>query len=393
MPDVVIENPVLNSPFDQPCRHFRFGDEGITNEIVPERRVSSYFVPIPAAKKKGKQLVLDTEWTAERIEENVFINRVRARVAVWRRGGHQGVTSVTRRLLEYWTGPEREKKLFFCQIEALETAIYLTEVAGKSGDAWIEETLRRAAQDANPLLYRVALKMATGSGKTVVMAMLIAWQALNKLANPQDRRFSDAFLVVTPGITIRDRLRVLLPSDPESYYRQRDLLPPDLMEELGKAKVLITNYHAFMLREKVAAGKLTKSILAHGQQQTPFTETPDEMVRRVCRELGSKKNIVVINDEAHHCYRRRAGGRGGEARRGRAQRGGEARRRSPHLDLRPGGGEGEARREGGVRPLRNALLPARLRLPGGDPLPVGRLGLLPDRRHRERHRQGPPGAR
>ena len=149
--------------------------------------------------------------------------------------------------------------------------------------------------------------MATGSGKTVVMAMLIAWHTLNKRANPQDARFSDTFLIVTPGITIRDRLRVLLPNDPWNYYRERDIVPAQLLDQLGQAKILITNFHAFQLRENVAAGKITKSILADWQP-SPFTETPDQMVRRVCRELGTKKNIVVLNDEAHHCYRRKPDG-------------------------------------------------------------------------------------
>jgi type III restriction enzyme len=210
-------------------------------------------------------------------------------------------------LIEHWTDPSREKKLFFCQNEALETAIYITEVAKKYGDAWIENTLRAANDGSNPGLPRIAFKMATGSGKTVVMAMLIAWHTLNKQANPQDIRFSDTFLIVTPGITIRDRLRVLLPNDPENYYRQRDIVSAYMMEQLGKAKILITNFHAFQQRETVAAGKITKSILANGQPN-PFTETPDQMVRRVCRELGSKKNIIVLNDEAHHCYRRKPDG-------------------------------------------------------------------------------------
>ncbi len=305
MKQVVIENPILNSPFEEPRRHFRFSEEGITDEIVAARRVSSYFIPIPRPKKKNpRQLAFETEWTADRIEENKFINQVRKRVALWRKGGTLGMTRTTARLLEYWQRPDRERKLFFCQIEALETAIYLTEVAGKYGDAWIENELRRANADANPLLFRLAIKMATGSGKTVVMAMLIAWHALNKLANPQDARFSDAFLIVTPGITIRDRLRVLLPNDPQNYYRQLDLAPPDWLAELGKARFVITNFHAFLLRERMAAGKLTKTILGQGQAN-PFTETPDQMVRRVCRELGNKKNLVVLNDEAHHCYRRK----------------------------------------------------------------------------------------
>jgi type III restriction enzyme len=307
MKQVVIENPVINSPFDEPKRHFKFTDEGITNEIVEKRRVSSYFIPIARPKKKGKQLLLDTEWTQDRIEENKFVNEVRAKVEKWRQGGHVGVTKTTAQLLDYWCHPHRDKKLFFCQIEAAETAIYITEVAGKYGDAWIENDLRRGNEDANPLLFRIAFKMATGSGKTVVMAMFIAWHALNKLANPQDARFSDAFLIVTPGITIRDRLRVLLPNVLQNYYREHDLLPPEMMEELQKTKIIITNFHAFIPREHTAAGKLTKQILNKGAETSAFTETPDQMVRRVCRELGTKKNIVVINDEAHHCYRRRVG--------------------------------------------------------------------------------------
>jgi type III restriction enzyme len=148
--------------------------------------------------------------------------------------------------------------------------------------------------------------MATGSGKTVVMAMLIAWHVLNKLANPKDARFTDTFLLVTPGITIRDRLRVLLPSDPGNYYRAMDIVPPDLLDKMGQAKILITNYHAFLRREKVKAAALTKEILRQGGDSA-FTESEGEMVRRVCRGLGNKRGIIVINDEAHHCYRRRVG--------------------------------------------------------------------------------------
>ena len=307
MSQVVIENPVINSPFDEPTRHFRFGDEGITDEIVDGRRTSSYFVPIARPRKKGGQLAFDTEWVQERIQENELINDIRRRVALWRQAGYPSVTPTTARLLTYWINPDREKKLFFCQIEALETIIYLAEVARRSGDAWIENALREANDQSNPGLPRIALKMATGSGKTVVMAMLIAWHTLNKAAYPQDARFGNTFLIATPGITIRDRLRVLLPNDPQNYYRQRDILPAHEMEQLGQAKILITNFHAFTLREKVAAGKLTKSILAGGETSA-FTETPDQMVRRVCRELGTKQNIIVINDEAHHCYRRKPDG-------------------------------------------------------------------------------------
>jgi type III restriction enzyme len=301
---VIIENPVINSPYEEPKRYFRFTDEGITNEVVEPRRISSYFIPIAKPKKKSNQreLSFDTEWTQDRIKENKFINQIRDRLALWRTGGYGGLTKTTARLLEHWKQPDRAR-LFFCQVEALETIIYITEVA-KRGDAWIENVLREANEETNPSLFRIACKMATGSGKTVVMAMLITWQVLNKLANPKDIRFSDTFLIVTPGITIRDRLRVLLPNDPQNYYRAWDIIPPEWVNELGKTKILITNFHAFSLREKNNAGKLTKNILTNGKE-SPFTETPDQMVRRVCRELGNKKNIVVINDEAHHCYRHR----------------------------------------------------------------------------------------
>jgi type III restriction enzyme len=308
VPDVAIENPVINSPFKVPGRHFIFGQDGITDQIADSRRRSSYFVPIPPPKRKSADQITLGDWLGERIQENDFINRVRERVSVWRQGGYQGVTPVTRGLLDYWVEPSRERKLFFCQIEALETAIYVTEVASRHGDPWIENTLARENETANPGLDRIAFKMATGSGKTVVMGMLIAWQTLNKLANTQDRRFSDTFLVVTPGITIRDRLRVLLPNDPNNYYVERDLVTPDQLQLLHQARILITNFHGFLRRENFPAASLTKKVLAGPAGNTEaFKESPDEMVRRVCRALGTKKNIVVINDEAHHCYNQRLG--------------------------------------------------------------------------------------
>ena len=310
MKQVVIENPVLNSPFEEPKRHFKFTEDGITDEVIEERRISQYFVPIPRPKKrsgKDKQLSFETEWTADRVEENKDINRIRERVAIWRKGGYVGITKTTSSLLEYWKHEDRERRLFFCQIEALETAIWITEVAPRYGEAWVENLLREKNAQSNPLLYRIAFKMATGSGKTVVMAMLIAWQALNKIANSQDARFSDTFLIVTPGITIKDRLRVLLPNDPQNYYKQHDIVPPDLLPELDKAKFVITNFHAFKMRERQTVNKTTRQILKQ-ENGSPFTETPDQMVRRVCRELGNKKNIIVINDEAHHCYRRKPDG-------------------------------------------------------------------------------------
>jgi type III restriction enzyme len=139
------------------------------------------------------------------------------------------------------------------------------------------------------------------------MAMLIAWQTVNFARRPSVQRFSDAFLIVTPGITIKDRLRVLLPSDPQNYYETRHLVPRDMLDDVRKARVIITNYHAFKPREKLQAPKLTKQILRGRDQTLSTTETEGEMIRRVCPELMGRKNIVVINDEAHHCYRHKVG--------------------------------------------------------------------------------------
>lgn len=309
MADAVIDNPILNSPFEEPTRHWRFSDEGITDQVEEVRRTSAYFMPIAKAKASA-QLQIESDWTADRLEENRFINQVRERVSLWRKGNYPGITLTTRRLLDYWQREDREKRLFFAQLEAVETAVYLTEVINKKSheDVWIVNELRRQSDDANPGLYRIAHKMATGSGKTVVMAMLIAWQALNKLANRQDVRFTDAFLIVAPGITIRDRLRVLLPHSPDNYYRERDLLPNEDLVRLGETRIIITNFHTFLLRDRQKkVSKTTKALLTKGEGN-PFQERPEEMVRRVLRELGSRKNIVVLNDEAHHCYQHRIGG-------------------------------------------------------------------------------------
>src|SRR6266851_4411483 len=243
MKPVVMENPILNVPFEMPRRHFKFNEDGITDEIKASRRPSSYFVPIASPKKKGKQLTFDTPWTQDRAKENDDINFIRSRVGLWREQGYPDITPVTRGLLEHWTRTDRERRLFFCQVEALETLIYLAEAAEKSGDAVILNKLKGATASAGTTLSRQACKMATGTGKTVLMAMLIAWNTLNRRASPSSGRFTDAFLIVCPGITIRDRLRVVFPSDPNNYYRMLDLVPPDAFADLGTAQIVIANYH------------------------------------------------------------------------------------------------------------------------------------------------------
>jgi len=303
----IIENPVINSPFEMPKRHFKFTDTGITNKIIKGRRKSTYFIPIPKPKQRGGQCPMDYEMQS-RATPNQLINDIRKQVSIWRNKNYPYVTQITQRLLEHWQAPDKERKLFFCQIEALETIIYLTEAANKDklGKQLLEQLAlvnEQATQKNGTVLNRLACKMATGSGKTVVMSMVIAWQVLNKIAHPKSPRFTDKFLVVTPGVTIRDRLRVLLPNDIENYYQKLDLVPNTYLQDLGRAKIVITNYHAFMLRDNIDAAKLTKNILGQASYPDLFKESPGQMVKRVCSELG--KDIIVINDEAHHCYHRK----------------------------------------------------------------------------------------
>lgn len=313
-----IENPVINSPFEEPKRHFKLTEDGLTNQIVTGRRQSVYFVPIPKPKMKAKQQQSLDLGVENKCQENELINEIRGRVVLWRRGGYRMATSITQRLLAHWTNPDRERRLFFCQVEALETLIYLMEIAPKhdanAGTNLLKKLTAKNGSSTpagHPVLNRMACKMATGSGKTVVMSMIIAWHSLNKIANPKDKRFTDRFLVVSPGITIKDRLRVLLPSDPDNYYEKLNLVPHSYLEQLGSAKIEIINYHQFQPRELVEASKLTKMVLKHrktsDKTKSAFTETPGEMVARVCKAFKDKKNIVVLNDEAHHCYHKKPG--------------------------------------------------------------------------------------
>ena len=308
-----IDNPILNSPYEQPGRYYEIGPQGPTGEIKDGRRPSESFIPIAVAKKgKGKagfeQEAFDFDATGERREKNSLINDIRRDVAKWRRSGeYGGVTPITRKLLQHWADPNRENRVIFAQREAAETAIFLTEVAGRThGYADWRKRLEPGNDVQNAGLPRVALKMATGSGKTVVLAMLIAWQTLNKVQSPRDARFTNRFLVVAPGITIRDRLRVLLPEESENYYDLRDLIPSDLKGGLEHARIVITNYHAFRLKDAKEikdVAKNTRLLLKGDRKDEPFKETPKAMVSRVLRDLGAdKQQIIVLNDEAHHCY-------------------------------------------------------------------------------------------
>jgi len=241
-----LANPILNSPYDPPGRHFVLGPHGPTGEIRVGRRPSESFIPIPVGRRQKDQTpeateqeALDFDVTGERREANSLINDLRARVDLWRARGYPRVTPISRKLLQHWSDPSREDRVLFCQREAAETAIYLAEVAGRFGEPDFRRRVDEENRVHNDGLPRVALKMATGTGKTIVMAMLIAWQTANKAFNRRDVRFTNRFLVVTPGITIRDRLRVLLPADDVNYYAERDLVPTDLWPTLQEASIFI----------------------------------------------------------------------------------------------------------------------------------------------------------
>ena len=193
--------------------------------------------------------------------------------------------------------------------EAVETVIWLTEVAPKLGQVGrtFLDHLDGANELSNPGLPRLALKLATGTGKTTVMAMIIAWQTVNAIRRPNSKKFTRGFLVVTPGITIRDRLRVLHPNDPDAYYTSRELVPPEMRRDVERAQIVITNYHAFMLRETTALSAGGRRLLKGRGPELQTRETEGQMLQRVLPELMGMKGILVLNDEAHHCYREKLG--------------------------------------------------------------------------------------
>jgi type III restriction enzyme len=270
MTNEFFERPILNSPYAEPRRHWELDKTGQpTQNILEKRRAAEFITPIPKPRRReggdqaslalGGEQGLSTD--KQQYAHTAIINGVRALVDEWRRipnANDWKVTPETARLLQHWRTHEfSSQRPFFFQIEAVETAIWLIEVAplgGKQGEKYLEY-LANANRDANPELMRLALKLATGAGKTTVMAMLIAWQTINAVRRPQSKRFTRGFLVVTPGITIKDRLRVLQPNDPDSYYGRFELVPSDLVDEINKAKIVITNFHSFKLRERIELSK------------------------------------------------------------------------------------------------------------------------------------------
>lgn len=307
MPDFFAD-PILNSPYNAPTRHWELDDAGRpSGRIVESRRRAEFVAAVPGGPAERQPDLLNASDVIDEIALQTAIAEMRAEVERWRalpNPADWGVTADTQRLLLHWRDPASEGlRPFFCQVEAAEVAIWLAEVAPTR--ARTERFLQRlhdVNDAANPGLFRLALKLATGAGKTTVMAMLIAWQTVNAVRYPR-RSFSKGFLIVTPGITIRDRLRVLLPNDPDSYYRQRGLVPADMLQELQQARIVISNYHAFRPRQTMDVSPGGKKALAGHGVEPQVAETEDRMVERVCGDLKGLRNIIVINDEAHHCYR------------------------------------------------------------------------------------------
>ena len=323
MADSFFTQPIINSPYEYPTRHWELDAEGQpTHRLIDRRRRAEFVTPIPKARKRkapGAQDALEfgdrtgVATKAQQYDPTPIINELRSHVDRWRalpNPGHWRVTPETARLLRHWRHHRFSSlRPFFCQIEAVETLIWLTEAAPRLGPRakTFLDHLEAANAGANPGLNRLALKLATGAGKTTVMAMVIAWQTVNAVRHPGSRRFSRGFLVVAPGLPIRDRLRVLQPNDPDSYYRSRELVPADMLADLDRARIVITNFHAFRRRETLPLSTGGRALL---QGRGPgagvrSVETEGQMLRRVMPGLMGMKDVLVLNDEAHHCYRER----------------------------------------------------------------------------------------
>ena len=318
-------SPILNNPYEEPQFHYDADLNGNLdyNKILQGRR--PYSAQIGIAPNRPDIALFGREDLYETDPNATFINLIRDEVKKWRMSGYPRATRVTKELLNFWfNNPERQnfQKLFFCQREAVETAIYLNEIAdfdpniGRDILRQLNERIETISERYEDILPRTAFKMATGTGKTVVMAMLILYNYINKKINTQDTRFADNFLIVAPGITIRDRLAVLYIDESNvgeyrktDYYHQRNLIPHNYESLLGglNSSITITNYHQF--EAKVFSGKKSspmdgKLVYRSGEGMVKLNdkESYASVISRVLGRMPKSKRILVINDEAHHCY-------------------------------------------------------------------------------------------
>jgi len=268
-----IDQLIINNPYEMPKSYWRYDRE--QRQFIHEngRRPAGYLVA----------LTKDADDPGE-FHELPLVNQIRKRVDSWRENNYPGVTGITKRLLEFWNNPEiRDYRFFFCQIEAIETLIWLIESPENEKQGII------IPSDGGQF-QRLCSKMATGSGKTIVMGMLIAWQVLNKITYPTDTRFSKTILVISPGLTVKKRLKVLQPSDENNIYQQFNMIPDSLYDKLRRAKIIIHNWHMLM---PIKDAK--RSVVKKGYEST------EAFSKRIIGD--SSKNIIIINDEAHHAWR------------------------------------------------------------------------------------------
>ena len=277
-----IDRLIINSPYDEPGKHWKYDREKRTFSLKAGRRPAGYVIASESSKAFDDPGIF---------VEIPLVQQIRPRVQAWRDDGYPGITGITKRLLEHWTSPEEfeTRRFFFCQLEAIETLIWLTESPAA------EKVGIHVPSDGGAF-ERLCFKMATGSGKTLVMGLMIAWQVINKVTYPQDTRFSKNILVIAPGLTVKSRLAVLEPSGKGNYYDAFRMVPTGLLDRLRQGKVIIRNWHALNWERDEKISK-KRSVDKRG------AKSDEAYVREVLGDMVKARNILVINDEAHHAWR------------------------------------------------------------------------------------------
>jgi type III restriction enzyme len=280
-----IDQLIICSPYEKPGEHWKYNRETRRFSREPGRRSAGYIRASDASKSFDDP---------GEFVELPLVNKIRPRVEKWRNEDYPGASGITKRLLQHWRDPEQResKRFFFCQLEAIETLMWLAEAPES------ERVGIKVPGDGGEFT-RLCSKMATGSGKTILMAMLIAWQVLNKVTYPQDKRFSKSILLIAPGLTVRNRLEVLVPGSAENYYQEFQIVPPGLEDKLRQGqtcRVLVRNWHKLDWDSDEQISK-RRSVDKRGAL------SDEAYVREVLGEMHSAENILVINDEAHHAWR------------------------------------------------------------------------------------------
>ena len=283
-----IDRLIVNSPYEEPAQHWRYDRTTRLFDLAQGRRPAGYVVASDDSRSFDDPGVF---------VEIPLVNAIRPRIKAWREAGHPGVSGVTRRLLQHWhERSDAEQPFFFCQLEAAETLIWLAEASNA-------EKVGVAVPSDGGEFQRLCAKMATGSGKTVVMAMVIAWQVLNSVAQPGDRRFSRNVLVIAPGLTVKSRLAVLEPARPGNYYDVFNVVPSALRDKLRQGRVLVRNWHALNWETDERLAK-RRSVDKRG------AKSDEAYAREVLGDMARARDILVLNDEAHHAWRVPASGEG-----------------------------------------------------------------------------------